>query len=109
MNDRELLRLAAKASGYDQSKVCIDSWFWVLDENNTWQPWNPLENDGDAFRLAVKLGIHFQGHESYPFVVAQYDLNGNNIWIKQEISDDVYVTARRAIVRAAAETGEDKQ
>ena len=53
MTDTELLELAAKAAGYS-----FDG--YVLRNNNTefeYSGWNPLEDDGDAFRLAVSLGL----------------------------------------------------
>jgi hypothetical protein len=96
MNDRELLELAAKAAGI--SPKWIDNWrdvqagFYV--SSNTW---NPLESDGDALRLAVKLHLtcrHFMGE-----TVAQSTVPGG---------PSVYITDtchRRAIVRAAAEIG----
>lgn len=43
MENRELLILAAKAAGYGN------------EEGSGY--WNPLMDDGDALRLAVKLGI----------------------------------------------------
>src|SRR5690625_1134478 len=62
-SDRELLELAAKAAGYDTSHQ------WNADRMEMDPPvaslcipgvstaWNPLEEDGDALRLAVRLGI----------------------------------------------------
>lgn len=51
MTDRELLELAAKAAGHN---YYMDS-FGVhqIDSGR----WNPLYDDGDALRLAVKLGV----------------------------------------------------
>jgi len=60
MTDRELLELAAKAAGIE-----IDS--WVNDSPvvvkmfrghlPNYEEWNPLTDDGDALRLAVKVCI----------------------------------------------------
>lgn len=51
MTDRELLELAAKAAGIKHnpslSAACRGERIW----------WNPLADDGDALRLAVKLHI----------------------------------------------------
>ena len=55
MTDTERLELAAKASGYS-----FDG--YVLRNAKTgfeYAGWNPLEDDGDAFRLAVRLSIPF--------------------------------------------------
>jgi len=56
MTDRELLELAAKAAGmaieYDEGF----GMYWS-DDKFSGMFWNPLHNDGDALRLAVKLGL----------------------------------------------------
>jgi hypothetical protein len=94
VSDRELLELAAKAAGtyYVEGK----SW----DEN---AGWNPLTDDGDALRLAVKLEMDFvwdfdrieiyYGTEKDYVVEYFYDL---------PTPTDRYAATRRAIVRAAA-------
>ena len=102
MTDRELLELAAKAAGY-----WVDGWigdrFVVRDfhhaHDNDPREWNPLDNDGDALRLAVKLQIHVQP-------------DGRRAWAStrkvnatEEVGDDPCAATRRAIVRAAAEMG----
>ena len=86
MEDRELLELAAKAAGIEvewrtvsdmpgaEFQPCI---VW-LGISQGW--WNPLRNDGAAFRLAFSLGIQIK-------------------WFGK------IETVRRAIVRAAAEIG----
>ena len=53
MTDRELLELAAKASGELTASWCgNDAYF-----DGVLSRWNPLEDDGDALRLAVKLEL----------------------------------------------------
>ena len=47
MTDRELLEAAAKAAGYVH----------YHPGDGFYQTWNPLTDDGDALRLAVKLGL----------------------------------------------------
>lgn len=48
-NDKKLLELAAKAAGYwNINETCGP---WVGDS------WDPLTDDGDALRLAVKLSL----------------------------------------------------
>jgi hypothetical protein len=69
MNDRELLELAAKASGLTtkhkwnakrlEREPPIISLVTHRDDELHGTAWNPLEDDGDAFRLAVKLEIRF--------------------------------------------------
>lgn len=48
--DRELLELAAKAAGYEYAKHGGYIVVFGIPGN-----WNPLSDDGDALRLAVKL------------------------------------------------------
>lgn len=106
MNDRDLLEMAAKAAGVigvwatahqtygDQHIEGIDSGarFW----------WNPLADDGDALRLAVKLGFAVSVCKDMPTgdFTCVLDVAGS------EFHDgDPYAATRRAIVRAAAEIG----
>ncbi len=97
MTDRELLELAAKAAGIDWIKDCV----WI--ENGFYSPlakherisWNPLTDDGDALRLAVKLGL-FSGPEFHHFRALERF---------GQSPPDEYAATRRAIVRAAAEIG----
>jgi hypothetical protein len=101
ISDRELLELAAKAAG-----VGIDDWngdtpveyFWDGDPQNperNYRYWNPLTDDGDALRLAVKLHMFDAGH----FKAFRLEETRAN-----PARTDCEIT-RRAIVRAAAEIG----
>ena len=89
MSDRELLELAAKAAGIADGDV-----FWGMKHKKEWQP---LTDDGDALRLAVKLGIdiEFEG-ENIVFADGNYS---------EFLPPDPVAATRRAIVRAAAEIG----
>ena len=84
MTDRELLELAAKAAGYTLGSTTLDDDYW-----------NPLTDDGDALRLAVRLELNILPG------VAQ-DGEGRIIVDK---TVDPLADTRRAIVRAAAEIG----
>lgn len=112
---RELLELAAKAAGYGISSWddMIDNCLYVSDPSTPSRrpfAWLPLTDDGDAFRLAVKLGLfishsaHKPGETAYGFVgIAWY---GQRVEFESEkFTDDPYAATRRAIVRAAAEIG----
>lgn len=67
--------------------------------------WDPLNDDGDALRLAVKLKIHPETFEGY--TIASYQPNVDSDWLELEVwGDDPYAATRRAIVRAAAAIGE---
>ena len=95
MTNRELLELAAKAAGYQYTNcgryIIMDG----IPEN-----WNPLRDDGDAFRLAVKLRLQITVSPDETHVEG---LNGS--YAHEPHKYDPYVPTRRAIVRAAAEIG----
>ena len=96
MTDEELLKAAAKAAGYDYrpQNRCI-----VID--GIPGSWNPLADDGDALRLAVKLkmGISIPVHKTIRADVISF--LDSSVCAK-EIAGDEYAATRRAIVRAAA-------
>lgn len=117
MTDRELIELAAKANWESEidevSMRWCDSDQCVLyihadnqDHNGVDREfrWNPLEDDGDALRLAVKLDIHISlyGRDA-----------GMNTWVidgeaetfDSDYGDDPCAAVRRLIVRAAAFIG----
>lgn len=99
MTDKELLALAVKAAGFVDTNR-IDDWVWVLTESGVWNWWNPLNDDGDALRLALKLKLAI-----IPTGVA---VNVSEIGGRSSIEitgDDPCAATRRAIVRAAAEIG----
>lgn len=96
MTDRELLEMAAKAAGIERLS---------FDRVRRDWPWNPLDDDGDALRLAVKLRL-----------IVAWDRWNNNDYacirhrdldeeIGLQIDQHPEKTARRAIVMAAAEIG----
>lgn len=96
--DKELLELAAKAAGIEIQ----DELIWV-DAKETmggsWEKWNPLTDDGDALRLAVKLHMGLSIHDNHCMACAQFG-------VIQTVKDMPTAEAtRRAIVRAAAEIG----
>ena len=102
MTDNELLELSAKAAGYEPARMADDDSGLLL--RGAQEPWNPLEDDGDAFRLAVCLGfeVRMQNHLDRSHVVTTKPLRS---WFTAPHNDDPYAATRRAIVRAAAEIG----
>lgn len=118
MENREMLELAAKAAGYtvnarmQAKRYAIgagDAGLWIDGVNTCW---NPLTNDADALRLAVKLSLSIfppvqaQGDFAVASIEAQLIDEDGNTWIQEPIKDDGAIAAtRRAIVRAAAEVG----
>ena len=100
MTDRELLTLAAKAAGMDGYLPCecCDS-FINSEAGESPIYWNPLLDDGDAFRLAVRLQIRTDTGYAWR------DGFGGFGESQQSIAKDPLAATRRAIVRAAAEIG----
>ncbi len=109
MTDRELLELAAKAAGIswkpaetDAGKRCelkFGLWLNIQHEptETTRRRFNPLNDDGDALRLAVKLSLLVDclSHCARPLP--------DSIEWQEGSGPDACANTRRAIVRAAAE------
>jgi hypothetical protein len=64
--------------------------------------WNPLTDDGDALRLAVKLNLALSIEEGQSWAHHVEVFQGSPV---QHDGKDPYAATRRAIVRAAAEIG----
>lgn len=117
MTDRELLEMAAKAAGIPVPKntgwegISSDGTFWWSDdcEGRRTRSWNPITDDGDALRLAVKLHInieHLQTLAGRNFhEVSAWPVGRGDCLAVVEIQGDQVAATRRAIVRAAAEIG----
>ena len=109
MTDKELLEAAARASGIEFEKryeepshfrgLLLQSWRAPY----TMAFWNPLTDDGDALRLAVKLSINIvpnyyaEWHNADGSVVREFTTEAGD--------SDNFAATRRAIVRVAAEIG----
>jgi hypothetical protein len=102
MTDRELLEAAAKAAGigggWDWPRGAKYPAFWRDGSGKAWQP---LNDDGDALRLAVKLRIVIEQGDGWS------DAGGWCTVYHSDHKDDPYAATRRAIVRAAAEIGRE--
>jgi hypothetical protein len=89
MTNRELLELAAKAAGITLGEY----WTPYLGSHHD-HCWNPLTDDGDALRLAVKLNL------------LTTECVEDWKWCRDKTEHaDVCASYRRAITRAAAEIG----
>ena len=103
--DRELLELAAKAAGI-AFEFCRPELGGCL-AGGRW--WDPLTDDGDALRLAVKLRLQIRMLDKCVFVETDPEtLLGQSSVSELEMygrDPDPYSATRRAIVRAAAEIG----
>ena len=102
--DRELLELAAKAAGISgayKEPVCANPYgIEVCLEDGACTYWNSRANDGDALRLAVKLGMTVSTGSRVGYVM----VNGKGTRIEYGTSD-VLAATRYAITCAAAEVG----
>ena len=115
MTDRELLERAARAAGrgkimayLDDGAICTATLCWP----HSGERWDPLNDDGDALRLAVKL--RFVVHvwdDGCTTSVAKTMPDGEDpdatsaAWHSDSLplgSIDPAAATRRAIVRAAA-------
>ena len=104
-DDRELLEMAAKAAGYKTKDVGGSIIIGGAFKNDEF--WNPLTDDGDALRLAVKLGldIRFDSHEQGVQVEVVGAWDYAPVGLTETFERDGMPATRRAIVRAAAEIG----
>jgi hypothetical protein len=108
MTDREIIEYAALATGEYHGEWSKKSGSLRIRSSGRWQEWNPLTDDGDAMRLAVRLGLRVgtDGQSLYPHIEcwrAHYDTPR----VFEPCSEDPYAATRRAIVRAAAEIGKN--
>jgi len=97
MTDRELLEAAAKAAGIPFPKWNSAHGYMMTGIGSDTREWNPLADDGDALRLAVRIGE--------PFVVRTRcvtTVGGLKEDFDPAVEGDDIRAARRAIVRAAA-------
>ena len=104
MNDTELIELAAKGARINAIKDPNGVWrdctrlppgFNIFDA----KPWNPITDDGDALRLAVKLEMKI--NISQGNVQVRFKEDTPLIFVRTGI--DTYEATRLAITRAAAE------
>lgn len=108
MTDRELLELAAKAAGIGAGWLCLEDADFDMGHEGMWPRgarspdnskfWNPLTDDGDAFRLMVdlRLELYFGEHG----VEVRGTPTPGVVYGK-----DMPTSARQAIALAAAEVG----
>lgn len=116
MTDRELLEAAARAAGIEHPggnhSIHDDGRLWDC-KRLAW--WNPLLDDGDAFRLAVRLRIDVVhpnpadlggGYVTTRFRKPKYvELPIKETSFTEDCGSDPLAATRRAIVRAAAAMG----
>ena len=101
MTDKELLEAAAAAVGYKTEwRRLLGHDLLRADIGEGYEPWNPLTDDGDAMRLAVRMGFQVTNRFGYSEVVVPA-ASGKSGYVEAD-KGDCYAATRRAIVRAAA-------
>lgn len=120
MNDRDLMIAVAKAIGgtlseghtQRRSLSIAGGWEWIgapgVVTPDDWAPYpgvviHPLQDDRDAFRLAVMRALGIL-HDK--FYVSVYDTTGEEPLAVERIEGDRAAATRRAIVRAVAAQAE---
>lgn len=109
MSDQELLRLAAKAAGEEVEWLPTEKAFFRKScswpQEKGW--FNPMHDDGEALRLAIKLDIHikrYAGATTCIELMALESITEHDHW---EVNHgDPMRSTRLAIVRSAAKIGE---
>jgi hypothetical protein len=101
MNDSELLEMAAKAVGIELIRHDLEG-LWIAGGGGI--HWNPLTDDGDAFRLAMRLEMTLCTHS-----MGVYANSGDLMCSSPECTNnDRPALVRRTIVRLAAKIGSMK-
>lgn len=99
MSDVKLLDKAAKAAGgyYDEHAHCFST------DMVNWEQWEPLDDDGDAFRLLAKVKLSVDVRTLVVTVEPLFNMSAASVIIGC-IDDEQsrLKAARRAIVQQAA-------
>ena len=107
MTEREMLELAAKALGMPEAPEqyrIADGLPIVITYMG--KSWNPRTDDGDALRLAVYLEFEIDITSTG---VAVRTKCGLKVLVNKTEEPDLCAATRRAITRAAAEIGRQKE
>lgn len=102
MTDRELLEKAAEVAGIEVTAVVAEG----IPHRFGGGYWNPLRNDGDALRLAVKLQMTIWTYGDKATAAGSVIPPTNEVVCEPCGDGDWNAATRRAIVRAAAAMAE---
>lgn len=103
MSDEELIKFAALAAGMNLKQWDFDGrrlWQYVGMHDDDIATWSPLDNDGDRYRLAIKLHLFSANRRALDTWVSSYMLQAE-LPYEQAFA--------LAIVRTAAEIGKAHQ
>ncbi len=110
MDERELLERAARAGGIDYAEYLPDDDRSVDEQFDDIirSMWNPLRDNGDAFHLAVKLGMFVlspdKGDQSVVVQWSDVDNDDLEVYAREYLEDhnnDPFAATRAAIVKVA--------
>lgn len=107
MEDRELMQAAAKAAGI-QLGFSPKGPLWDQSDISNHKLWNPLANDGDALRLAVRLKLDMTFGPDSAVEITNGKREDDLVYRWQNTDGDIYAATRRAIVLTAAQIGGDQ-
>lgn len=115
MSDRELLELAANAAGLEvlTNIEVLGSGVWIIEKYRSVYSgerpeylWNPLDDDGDALRLAANLRLEIipgkHAGDGCSVNPKRHQVPGVTVF---RDSKDMAEQIRRAVVMCAAEIG----
>lgn len=111
MTDQKLLELAAKAVGLEVFSKDLPGNAETMATAGLYTRigyWNPLADDGDAFRLMVALNLDVVFDGPSGMRVDYVNDCGSLCTVEQLVLVDLAEAVRRTIVRAAAELAGSK-
>ncbi len=101
-DDEQLMLLAAQAAGYEVEQDTFGAFHIHIGSGPTsWVPWNPLQSDGDALRLAEATNVTWRKSITIQQVYAINEITGGIY--TQQITGSALDAIRRAIVIAASD------
>ncbi|WP_278405858.1 hypothetical protein [Pseudomonas rhodesiae] len=103
MTEHELLKLSAKAMGFDLEYRSGSDAFYYDDPESGREQWEPLSDDVQAMRLAVELQLSILWFTNLQYVMVERRGYGENIgWIDDA---DRAGALRQALTVVAAQIG----
>lgn len=103
MTDHELLKLSAKAMGFDLEYRHGSDAFYYDDPGSGREQWQPLSDDARAMRLAVDLQLSILWFTKLQYVMVERGGFGENIGWTDDA--DRGGALRKAITVVAAQIG----
>ncbi|MEJ5149809.1 hypothetical protein [Comamonas sp. MYb396] len=109
MTDRELLELAAKAAGieitWEHGRDYPERVELFRGHLANYEPWDPLNLDGDAFRLVAQLGLDIEFGNEHVWCCIE-DMEN---YVMHPLAGDRAAAARRVVVESAAAIQQAKE